>query len=313
VKPVIVTMHRRMDLAARIVTALLAAATGLALLARTGWFADLASHFAWQYAVAALTAAGALAFLRRPGWTGVAVAVLAANLYTAWPHAPGATRPPRSQPFRLVVSNVFFGNSEYERVLEFVRSARPDAVIFNEVTPDWRRALAALESELPYVRAAGSGRHGVLLMSRAPFTATNQLSDDRHGETMLHARLLAGAREVDLFAVHANWPLGPRTTAIRNRQLEALADHGARAHGPVVIAGDLNTSPYSPHFRDLLERGHLRSAAGRHWVPTWPVWCPPAAIQIDQGLVSPDVGVRAFETGPRVGSDHLPIVADLVF
>ncbi len=312
-KPVIVTMRRRMDLAARTVTALAASATGLALLARTGWIADLATHFAWQYAAAALVAAGVLLALRRPAWTAMAVAVLAVNLYVAWPEEPGAITPPSSHPFRVVVANVFFGNSEHERVIAFVRSARPDAVVFVEVTPEWRRALAALENDLPHAKAVGSGRHGVLLMSRVAFTATNALSVDPRAETMLHARLPAGARNVDLFAVHANWPLGRRTSEFRNRQLEALADHAAREGGPVVIAGDLNVTPYSPRFRDLIDRGRLRSAAGRQWAPTWPTWFPPAAIQIDHVLVSSDVGVRGFETGPRVGSDHLPIVADLVF
>jgi endonuclease/exonuclease/phosphatase family metal-dependent hydrolase len=181
------------------------------------------------------------------------------------------------------------------------------------VTPEWRHALAALENDLPHTRAVASGRHGVLLMSRVPLTATDALSVDPRAETMLHARFFAGTREVDLFAVHANWPLGPRTTELRNLQLEALADHAARANGPFVIAGDLNITPYSPHFRNLLDRGRLRTAAGRRWIPTWPTWFPPAAIQIDHVLVSADVGVQEFETGPRVGSDHLPIVADLVF
>jgi endonuclease/exonuclease/phosphatase (EEP) superfamily protein YafD len=34
-------------------------------------------------------------------------------------------------------------------------------------------------------------------------------------------------------------------------------------------------------------------------------------IPIDHFLVSEDVAVTRFETGPRVGSDHLPIVADI--
>ncbi len=312
-KPVIVTTRRRIDLAARIVTALAVAATALALLARTGWLADLATHFAWQYAAAGLAAAAVLAGLRRPGWTAVAIAVLGVNVYAAWPASSAAASSPNSHPFRVVVSNVFFGNSDHDRVIAFVREARPDAVVFVEVTPQWRRALAVLEKDLPHVRAVDSGRHGVLLMSRVPLTASNTLSVDPDAETMLHVRFHAVSREVDLFAVHANWPLGGRTTQMRNRQLRTLAEHAARAGGPVVIAGDLNVSPYSPWFRDLLERGHLRSAAGRRWIPTWPTFFPPAAIQIDHVLVSPDVGVRAFETGPRVGSDHLPIVADLVF
>jgi endonuclease/exonuclease/phosphatase (EEP) superfamily protein YafD len=38
---------------------------------------------------------------------------------------------------------------------------------------------------------------------------------------------------------------------------------------------------------------------------------PPAGIQIDHALVSPGVQVRNFRRGPRVGSDHLPVVVDL--
>jgi endonuclease/exonuclease/phosphatase (EEP) superfamily protein YafD len=313
VKPVIVTVRRRIDLTARAVTVAVAVATVLAGLAEAAWFADLATHFRWQYAAASLVAIAVFGWLRRPAWALAAVALLGLNLYSAWPKPVGVTRPPSSEPFRVLISNVFFGNSEYHRVVAFVRSARPDAAVFVEVTPEWRRALAVLERELPHVQAAGSGRHGVLLMSRVPLASWREITASPGAETMLHARLMAGSRPIELFAVHANWPMGSETTSMRNRQLEVLAAEAASAAGPVVIAGDLNITPYSPHFVRLLADGHLRSAAGGRWIPTWPIFFPPAAIQIDHVLVSADVGVRTFESGPRVGSDHLPVVADLVF
>jgi endonuclease/exonuclease/phosphatase (EEP) superfamily protein YafD len=82
---------------------------------------------------------------------------------------------------------------------------------------------------------------------------------------------------------------------------------------PLLIAGDFNTTPHSPHFTDLINRSGLRSAAlGRHWAPTWPTFFMPAGIQIDHVLVSDGVAVKRFETGPAVGSDHLPIIVDLL-
>jgi hypothetical protein len=51
--------------------------------------------------------------------------------------------------------------------------------------------------------------------------------------------------------------------------------------------GDLNVSPFSPHFQALLSGGNLKSAAqGFGWQPTWPTFLPPAGIQIDHALTA---------------------------
>ncbi len=82
---------------------------------------------------------------------------------------------------------------------------------------------------------------------------------------------------------------------------------------PLIALGDFNITPYSPHFRQLLVDGNLRSAAeGFGWQPTWPTFLPPAGIQIDHAFVSPKVAVQGFRRGASDGSDHRPIVIDLV-
>jgi hypothetical protein len=40
----------------------------------------------------------------------------------------------------------------------------------------------------------------------------------------------------------------------------------------------------------------------------WPV----LRIPIDHCLVSPDIGVLTMRTGRHIGSDHLPIIIDMV-
>ena len=82
--------------------------------------------------------------------------------------------------------------------------------------------------------------------------------------------------------------------------------------GALIVVGDLNTSPWSPHFRDLLTATGLRNAAAGHgWIPTWPTWFWPALIPIDHVLVRGPLGVEDLERGPDVGSDHYPLIAGL--
>ena len=306
--------RRLLPAAAQVVTAAVAAATALAPMARTGWFADLATHFPWQYAAAALVASVALAWHRRPAWALFAVVLVAVNIYVAWP-VPVSSPLQRAggQRFRVVVSNVFFGNSKHARVIAFVRAARPDVAVFAEVTPRWREALRALESELPHTSLMAGGRHGVLVMSRWPAVASETLALGPGPDAMpfVHTRLAVGGRTIDLYGVHANWPLGGHSARVRNRQLAELARLARTSGNPVIIAGDLNVTRHSPHFADLLSQGQLRPAAQGAWTPTWPTFFPPAGIQIDHVLVSEDLGVAGFEIGPGVGSDHRPVVADL--
>jgi endonuclease/exonuclease/phosphatase family metal-dependent hydrolase len=63
----------------------------------------------------------------------------------------------------------------------------------------------------------------------------------------------------------------------------------------------------------LLTDGRLRSAAdGFGWQPTWPSFLLPAGIQIDHALVNSAATVRSFRRGAGMGSDHRPVIVDVV-
>jgi endonuclease/exonuclease/phosphatase (EEP) superfamily protein YafD len=81
---------------------------------------------------------------------------------------------------------------------------------------------------------------------------------------------------------------------------------------PVIVAGDLNATPWSHGFRQLVRlRGLCDSAVGRGVQATWNAhrWVP--RIPIDHVVVSPEVRVMDRRVGPDVGSDHLPVEATL--
>jgi endonuclease/exonuclease/phosphatase (EEP) superfamily protein YafD len=81
--------------------------------------------------------------------------------------------------------------------------------------------------------------------------------------------------------------------------------------GALVLLGDLNTTSWSPHFRDLINTAGLKdSRAGFGIQPTWPAGTPPLWIPLDHCLVSPEIKVHDRRVGPNVGSDHFPVIVE---
>jgi endonuclease/exonuclease/phosphatase (EEP) superfamily protein YafD len=80
------------------------------------------------------------------------------------------------------------------------------------------------------------------------------------------------------------------------------------------VVGDLDTSPLAPTFQQLLDRtGLIDGARGFGWQATWPDPLPaPLRIRLNHVLHSAELGVTRFEVGEALGSDHLPIVVELV-
>jgi endonuclease/exonuclease/phosphatase (EEP) superfamily protein YafD len=316
---------RRGFLAAGVLLTLsLLAATVFAAGARYLWICDLAVHFRVQYAALGLLGFILLLAVRAPGWALLALCVAAYNAMCAaptlvthpvtLPRVAGA--PAAEDPIRLRVAsiNVFYANGDHRRVADFIRRERPDAVALLEMNADWRKALAPLEKDYPHrYQTIGNAGRGITFLSRLPVKDASVLPIGVRAEPAIQATLQVQGREIRVFSVHTTWPLAPNSARRRNDQFARLADHARAVNLPLVVMGDLNISPFSPHFEQLLAGGALRSAAsGFGWQATWPTFAPPAAIQIDHALVNSRVAVEHFTRGTPIGSDHLPIIADLV-
>lgn len=309
------------------VTAAVVSAVNCALLARYWWVADLAVHFRIQYAITALAGSAVLAAFGRPLWALVALAVCTVNALTVWADLKrcaaaadaGTARAPRLA-FRVAALNVFYRNPDPARALAWLRAAQPDAAILLEITPRWRTALADLSKEFPHQhyavaslqRVGGPVERGALLLSRWPIEHAETVALGAHTEPAIAATLTVSEHSVRVIGVHTCWPLGRAVSAERNQQLLQLAGLARATSVPLVVAGDLNISPFSPHYQSLIATSGLRSAArSTPWQPTWPTFLPPGGIHIDHVLVSGLISVRRFRRGPAIGSDHLPVLADL--
>jgi endonuclease/exonuclease/phosphatase (EEP) superfamily protein YafD len=80
----------------------------------------------------------------------------------------------------------------------------------------------------------------------------------------------------------------------------------AKLQQPVLLAGDLNATPWSTGMR-ALTAGELRFGSRQSpWKPTWSVRSP-FAIPIDHALSTAPLLILERRVGPDLGSDHRPL------
>jgi endonuclease/exonuclease/phosphatase (EEP) superfamily protein YafD len=288
-----------------------AAAAGgvLASLAHLGWWLELFSHFRAQYALLLAACGVGLLWLRRPALGAAALALAAANAVPMLHYlGPVDEHGPVQGPVKAVLLNLWFRNDDHDRVLEYIRGARPDVAVFLEATPAWQDSLQQLGGLLPYQARAGE----VFVASRLPLQGLRAVPLAASGTMALQFGIETPGGAVTVIGAHANWPLGPRIAAMRNRELLRLAELAREAPAPAVVLGDFNVTAYSPVFVELLARSGLHDcAAGQGLHATWPALFPPLFLQIDHCLADPAIRILGLRSGPWVGSDHFPLEVEL--
>lgn len=286
--------------------------------ARRWWIFELASHFRAQYFLCLLIASVILVALRRWRMAGLAGAFLPLHGALLWPfYAPSHPATDARANLRIVSLNLNSANQQHDRVLRFIREESPDVAVFLEVSERWGEVLKELEGEWPYSRTRPQpGTFGVALYSRFPFD-DSRIEFLATGFPAVVARVRVADKDdhvpVTIFGTHPMRPMWGLGDTPRNEQLAALAELVRARSGARIVVGDLNTTSWSPAFSDFRERTELRdSRLGTGVQPSWPAFLPrPFRIPIDHCLVSPGIRILDRRIGPKVGSDHLPVIADL--
>jgi endonuclease/exonuclease/phosphatase (EEP) superfamily protein YafD len=300
----------------------LAGATLAGFAGRWHWTLDLFSHFRWYWLLLALVCLAASG--RRSG--RIALACLAvAVVGNAWPMLPywlpsaglspaaaAGTGPPRST-LSLVATNVLTSNRDTRAVIDYVRVRDPDVLIVLEVDAAWAKALESLADRWPHAIVEPRGDNfGIAMLTKQPPRGHRLAEFGDAGVPSIVATFADPAGDYTVIATH---PVPPKNRAYardRDAQLRAVADFVAASAVPCVVAGDLNATPWSAAFRDLVARGGLvDSALGRGVQATWNAraWAP--RIPIDHVLVPPGTEILRRAVGPDVGSDHFPVEAEI--
>lgn len=278
------------------------------------WLFDIAGIFRVQYAILLLLGAVISFFARRWCTLSVAVLALSANLLTILPLYLPHTDKAEGKSIRILQMNVWSSNREFMLALTQIKELAPDVVCFEEIDEAWQKVLTEYLTDYPYrcVRAQ-TDNFGIAVFSKLPLEDVRIIPLGTAGVPSITAIVRAGDKSFRLMSVHVLPPISERYFTARGEGLETIADFLDGEKLPVVLAGDLNTPPWSYYFKKLCDEAKLvDSEIGFGVQPTWPTNPEVLLNPIDHLLTRGKIAVKnRFVTG-FIGSDHYPVCVDLV-
>ncbi len=280
---------------------------------RLGWLLDLLAHFPLQAAAGAAVAAILFALIRNWRFCSVALLVTVVNGGPlALRYFPVVQPESRGQTVRICALNTFVGNTDADRILEVLRDEKPDIVYVSELNDVVDAAMR--ESSLyphRYSFAFTESAWGAGIFSRLPIRKVDPIPTP-FGCPPIVCEIEVDRGTLTVVGAHPPPPANGQLTRFRNGMLTEMAERISSLSGPVVLCGDLNTTPWSHSFRDLVRESGLREAGrGFGLQPTWPTHAMLLRIPIDHVLVSGGIAVRSHRVAAKTGSDHFPVVVDL--
>ncbi len=279
------------------------------------WFFDLFNHFQRQYAAVLILCFITLLAMRRWKLAPVAGILLLVPLFRLWPSYFPRPMESHGTPLRIATFNVLSANTRHADTVRWIRETDPALIFLPEVDPAWAIGLRPLRESHPHViEHIVEGNFGFALYSKLPVLSHEIIPCGALELPLLKAVLRGSAGDFTLLGAHPVPPASAFWAGERDIFLRIIADETAKTEGVVIVAGDLNATPWSHGMKPLFAAGLKDSARGYGAGSTWMRGNPLLAIPIDHILFRDDgVICRKRWIGPDLGSDHRPVVADLAW
>ncbi|HWT31006.1 MAG TPA: endonuclease/exonuclease/phosphatase family protein [Propylenella sp.] len=257
----------------------------------------------------------ALALLTRdPRFVLTATLLAAINLVlfvTAYRGAADAAAPGADRFLRIVTFNLWGRSDRISEVGQFLAKTDADAVVLQEVS---RRNATALKEAIGSSYPFSAGHNGIVIFSKHPILTSGRLDRPDYPpwiSLMLRwARIDIKGKVLDIAGVHLARPFYPE---LQQEDITGLIQFVQSRTGPHIVAGDFNMSPWTEKLARFTTATGLRRYNTFHL--TWPLRRGSVRliplVAIDNVFASPHFARIATEGGPRLGSDHRPIIVDL--
>ncbi|MCB8819865.1 endonuclease/exonuclease/phosphatase family protein [Microvirga rosea] len=302
--------------------ALLFVATVGSFLGAWSWRLDLLSHFRPQLVVFGMVCSAVAIVLRSRIALVLSLVLTVVNAVPLAPYVSGAQAEGNRgadahDRIRVMTFNMHGTNTDLAALRRLIDREGPDVILLEEA-PSGADFLQKLEERYPYRVAEHEGIPlDVVFISRwKPLTWSVDRSVARF-RSVLAARLCdpdTAMRCLTFIGLHADQPFDEGARR-QQSQLAIAARHILAApDDAVLVMGDLNMTPWSNTFRSFVDQtGLYDTTRSRGISGTWNSSSPLFGLPIDHILIGAGLQVVRIRTAEDLGSDHLPLIAELAF
>ena len=281
---------------------------------------DIATHFAPIWLATALVVLGYGLWLAPRGWL-VAFVTLGTVGGIAWasqivpeylrPMSPrGKTDAPHQ--IKLIQFNTWGRNQDPEGTARWIVAQDPDIIVMEEVEAPMRRAMLAA---YPYHLACGTCSVAIFSKQRPLASDIPETPWTGPRAPMARATYRLAGETFSVIGVHYSWPTTGRLQQAQGQRLAAVLDTFPESH--LIVAGDFNSTPWSFARRreDKVFGLERRTRAVFSWpagrISRYRVLAPFPILPIDHVYAGSAWQTLEVRRGPRLGSDHYPVVVSL--
>ncbi|MDM5272329.1 endonuclease/exonuclease/phosphatase family protein [Sulfurovum sp. zt1-1] len=206
--------------------------------------------------------------------------------------------------------NLNFRNRHMQRVKEYLEEQKIEIATFQEVTSKHRQFLEEMKEAYPFQRHCKfAGVGDVAILSKYPFVESQGGCVKEEG--LVWARVQFGEGELSVASLHLHWPYPYK----HHSQISRLEKAFAKIPSPKIIAGDFNAAPWSYAVKRVMKASDTKVVEGIRW--SLNIGDPSSfvhmQIPIDHILLSKEFGLKDIHVGKSLGSDHFPIISEIVF
>jgi endonuclease/exonuclease/phosphatase (EEP) superfamily protein YafD len=226
-----------------------------------------------------------------------------------------------NEKLRVLSSNMYADNKDTREFLTAVKLISPSVIFLMEVNGEIFNELdSQLSPNFPFSlhQKKKYQNEYIAFFSKYPLL-TEKLTEKMVDRdlSIVSVRIQLERNTIHFFGVHPISPRNEERMLYRNYQLDLIAryvsEHSTQGV-PFILAGDMNVTPWSRPFRDLMTTAKLTHSDSILDINmTWPSWLPPPfRIPIDQILTSRNFCDNHSYQFDIKGSDHSLVYSDLL-
>ena len=201
---------------------------------------------------------------------------------------------------------------DLENLRELILIENPDIIQLQEVTPKINEKLEFLESIFPYSNEINKFQDtsNNIILSKYPIKKNaNKVHDS------ILTKILIDETELNFLGIHLYSGLNQQRFNLAKQQMLIINNLIQDIDENIILIGDLNMTPVSKRFINFLKETNLYTYTSfLNPTFTWPAYLPKyLGVQIDHVLFSENFKMIRKKTANRLGSDHRPLIVDLIF